>query len=40
VKTIKNLRQFITNGMYHDAGRSKTAELMKELFTLRDNPID
>jgi hypothetical protein len=39
-KMVKNLKQYITNGMYHDAAHSKTAELMKELFTLRDDPID
>jgi hypothetical protein len=37
---VKNLKQFVTNSMYHDAGASRTADLMKELFALRDDPID
>ncbi|PMD17959.1 alpha/beta-hydrolase [Hyaloscypha hepaticicola] len=39
-RTVKNCRQYITNGMYHNALRSKTDEVMKELFALRDDPID
>ena len=39
-KMVKNLKQYITNGMYHDAVRSKTADVMKELFRLRDDSID
>lgn len=39
-KLVKNCKQYITNGMYHDAIRSKTDEIMKELFTLRDDSID
>lgn len=37
---VKGCRQFITNGMYHDAVRSKTDKVLKELFALRDDPID
>lgn len=39
-KMVKNLKQYITNAMYHDAVRSKTADIMKELFKLRDDSID
>lgn len=39
-KLVKNCKQFITNGMYHDAIRSRSDEIMKELFALRDDPID
>ena len=39
-KLVKNCKQYITNGMYHDAIRSKTDEIMKELFALRDDSID
>jgi hypothetical protein len=39
-KLVKNCKQYITNGMYHDAIRSKTEEIMKELFALRDDSID
>ncbi|KAI9834983.1 MAG: hypothetical protein M1819_002706 [Sarea resinae] len=37
---IKGCKQFITNMMYHDAIRSKADEVMKQLFTLRDDVID
>ncbi|KAH8676634.1 Alpha/Beta hydrolase protein [Tricladium varicosporioides] len=40
VKIVKNCKQFITNTMYHDAIRSRTDEVMKELFALRDDSID
>jgi pimeloyl-ACP methyl ester carboxylesterase len=39
-RLVKNCKQYITNGMYHDAIRSKTDEIMKELFALRDDSID
>ena len=39
-KLVKNCKQYITNSMYHDAVRSKTDEIMKELFALRDDSID
>lgn len=37
---IKGAKQFITNTMYHDALRSKSAEVMRQLFNLRDDSID
>lgn len=37
---IKNCKQFITNTMYHDGLRTKTDELMKQLFALRDDSLD
>lgn len=40
VKLVKNCKQHITNGMYHDAIRSQTDEVMKKLFALRDDSID
>jgi hypothetical protein len=40
VKLVKNCKQFITNSMYHDAVRSKTDTMLKELFALRDDSID
>jgi hypothetical protein len=39
-RLVKNCRQYITNGMYHNALRSKTDDVLKELFALRDDPID
>jgi len=39
-KLVKGCKQFITNSMYHDAMRSKTENVLKELFALRDDPID
>ncbi len=39
-RLVKNCRQYITNGMYHNALTSKTDEVMKGLFALRDDPID
>lgn len=32
--------QYIINGMYHDAIRSRPEEVMKTLFALRDDWID
>lgn len=37
---IKGIKQFITNTMYHDALRSKSGDLVRQLFSLRDDPID
>ncbi|ODM15078.1 hypothetical protein SI65_09574 [Aspergillus cristatus] len=37
---IKNCKRFITNTMYHDALRSKSDELMRQLFALRDDSLD
>ncbi|KAJ5221292.1 Proline iminopeptidase [Penicillium citrinum] len=37
---IKGTKQFITNTMYHDALRSKSGEIMRQLFNLRDDSID
>jgi hypothetical protein len=37
---VKSCKQYITNGMYHDAIRSRTDRIMKELFALRDDSID
>ena len=39
-KLVKGCKQWITNGMYHDAVRTKTGEMMEELFRLRDDVID
>jgi hypothetical protein len=40
VKKVKGVKQYITNMYYHDALRSKTDEVMKNLFALRDDVID
>lgn len=37
---IKGTKQFITNTMYHDALRSNSNEVMRQLFKLRDDSID
>jgi proline iminopeptidase len=37
---IKGMKHFITNTMYHDALRSKSGEVMRQLFNLRDDSID
>ena len=37
---IKGVKQFITNTMYHDALRSRSDELIKQLFALREDSID
>lgn len=37
---MKDCRQFITNTMYHDALRSKSDELMRQLFSMRDDSLD
>lgn len=40
VKLVKNCRQVVSNTMYHDAIRSRTDEVLKQLFALRDDSID
>src|SRR5262245_18309214 len=37
---IKGTKQFITNTMYHDALRSKSGDVVRQLFNLRDDSID
>jgi hypothetical protein len=37
---VKNCKQYITNSMYHNAIRARTDDVLKELFALRDDPID
>lgn len=37
---ISGVKQFITNTMYHDALRSRSDELMRQLFALREDSID
>ena len=37
---IKGCKNFVTNAWYHDALNSKTDDLMKQLFALRDDTID
>jgi proline iminopeptidase len=37
---IKGTKQFVTNTLYHDALRSKSSEVMRQLFNLRDDSID
>lgn len=39
-KIIAGCKTFITNVMYHDAVRSKTTEVLKGVFDLRDDSID
>ncbi|CAL3964099.1 hypothetical protein PZA11_001535 [Diplocarpon coronariae] len=39
-RLVNNCKQYITNTMYHDAIRSRTDGVMKELFTLRDDSVD
>lgn len=39
-KKIKGAKQFITNTMYHSALRDKGDELMRQLFSVKENPID
>ena len=39
-KTIKGTKTFVTNMMYHDALRSRTDELLKSIFALRDDSIN
>ncbi|MCJ1273228.1 hypothetical protein MMC21_001018 [Puttea exsequens] len=37
---IKNCKHFVTNVLYHDALSSKSDEVVKQLFALRDDTID
>ncbi len=37
---IKNCKQYITNAMYHNGLGSKSDEVIKQLFALRDDVID
>lgn len=37
---VKGSKVFETNQLYHSALRAKTDDVMRELFKLRDNPID
>ncbi|CAI7589521.1 unnamed protein product [Penicillium bialowiezense] len=37
---IKNSKQFITNTIYHDGLRSKSGEIMRQLFSLREDSVD
>jgi pimeloyl-ACP methyl ester carboxylesterase len=37
---VKGVKQYITNTMYHDAVRSKSEELLRALFALRDDVMD
>ena len=39
-KLIKGCKTLTTNQLYHDAVRGKTEELLKGLFSLRDDDID
>lgn len=40
VRLVRGCKQWVTNSMYHDAVRSRTGEMMGELFALRDDVID
>ncbi|EDO00106.1 hypothetical protein SS1G_02966 [Sclerotinia sclerotiorum 1980 UF-70] len=40
VRLVRGCKQWVTNGMYHDAVRSRTGEMMGELFGLRDDVVD
>ena len=39
-RKIRGCQTYITNAMYHDAVRSKTDEVTRALFALRDDTID
>jgi len=39
-ETIKGCKTYITNLMYHDALRTKVDDVLKALFSLRDDTID
>ena len=39
-RNIKGCKTFVTNTMYHNAIGAKTDEVLRELFTLRDDVID
>ncbi|KAI9736873.1 MAG: hypothetical protein M1818_005924 [Claussenomyces sp. TS43310] len=40
VRKTRGVKQLITNTMYHDAVRSRTEDLLKSLFALRDDVMD
>lgn len=40
LEKVKNIKQFVTNTLYHNASSSKTDEVLKALFALRDDVID
>jgi hypothetical protein len=37
---IRGARCYVTNAMYHDALGARSAEVMRELFRLRDDVLD
>jgi len=37
---IRGAKTFVTNMMYHDAVRSRMEDVCKNVFSLRDDPID
>lgn len=37
---IKGIKQFITNTMYHDGLGSRSGEVVRQLFNLRDDSMD
>jgi hypothetical protein len=39
-ETIKGCKTYVTNLMYHDALRTKVDDVLKALFSLRDDTID
>lgn len=39
-RAIKGCKVFTTNVMFHDAIRSKMDDVIKQLFALRDDPVD
>ena len=40
IAKIKGAKQYITNTMFHDAVRSNTDEVVKQLFKLRNDSIN
>lgn len=39
-RAIRNLKPFITNSMYHGALSDKTEEVLRQLFSLKEDTID
>lgn len=39
-RTIRGCKPFVTNAMYHNAIGSKTDDVLKEIFAMRDDVID
>ncbi len=39
-KKVGNLKVYETNGLYHNAVRARTDEVLAQLFRLRDDSID